>query len=190
MELSSPLRSETYNEEKFFAQYRLLEKSMRKYKDMKIALVNGPHRHNSKPKYLMQFSDDIVKIRNIAKEMKFKLKIAIDISKLFKRKYYRNQFEEDFNRLSEIRNTIAGIHLSSIFNSSRISNIIHKNDNIYLNKFEYPQIPDLLGCISALLNDNQCRYLVPEEINSTDELEELVDDLLRGGFSFCSLEGE
>lgn len=190
LELLSPLRSQTYNEEEFFAQYRLLEKSMKKYTNMKIALVNGPHRHKTKPIYLMQFVEDIVKIRNIAKEMKLKLKIAVDISKLVTRKKYRNDFENDFNRLSEIRNSIVGIHLTYNSNNSNFSGMIYTDEKIYLNKFEYPQIPDFLGCISALLNDNQCRYFVPEEINNTNSLEELIDDLLRAGFSFPSQEGE
>lgn len=188
LELFSPLRSPTYNEEEFFAHYRLLEKGMRKYTNLKIALVNGPSRSNSKPKYLMQSIDDIIKIRNIVKEMKFKLKIAVDISKLINKRNYGRDYENVFNSLCEIRNSIICIHLSSIIGNSVIHSVIHKDDKAYLNKFDYPQIPDFLSRISALFNDNQKRYFVPEGIGSNDDLEELVDDLLRGGFSFSSQE--
>ncbi|MGE5474794.1 MAG: hypothetical protein ACM3UU_11295 [Ignavibacteriales bacterium] len=190
LELMSPLRSQIYNEEEFFTQYLKLEKSMRKYSAMKIALVNGAARHKSKPNYLMQTTDDIIRIKSIAKEMKCKLKLAIDITKLVNKKSSRYHFEDYFNRLSEIRNSIVGIHLASISQSSFIPQFFNTDDKYYLNKFDYPQMPDLLGCLSALLNDNQCRYFVPQEISGTDSLEELVDDLLRGGFSFCSQGGE
>ncbi|MEK3735213.1 hypothetical protein MKX64_22645 [Paenibacillus sp. FSL M8-0334] len=114
LELLPPLRTPEYNEEEFFAQYRILEKAMRKYKDMKLVLVNGPQRQSSKPKYLMQTTEDIIKIRGIVKEMKFKLKFAIDMSKLMKNKNYLSQFENDFNQLAEMRNAIVGIHLSKL----------------------------------------------------------------------------
>jgi len=185
LELLSPLRSQIYNEEEFFAQYRILEKSLKKYTSMKIALVNGPFKQSSKLPYLMQTAEDIIRIRNIAKEMKFKIKFAVDLSLLIKRKNYRSEFEEDFNRLSEMRNAIVGVHLSKIF--SRNIRIAH--DDKVLHKFDYHEIPDFLSCISALFNDNQCRYFVPEQVNNEYELEELVDDLLRSGFSFRSQEG-
>jgi hypothetical protein len=188
LELLSPLRSQIYNEQEFFAQYRVLEKSMKKYVDMKIALVNRPVRPSSKSQYLMQTTEDIVRIRKIAKEMKFKLRFAVDISALVKRKNYRSQFEGDFNNLSEIRSAIIGIHLSSTF-SRHVNPIFNTNeDNIHLNKYDYPEIPDFLCCLSALFNDNLCRYFVPEQVDSDYELEELVDDLLRSGFSFRSQE--
>lgn len=190
LELLSPLRSPTYNEEEFFEQYRLLEKSMKKYTNMKIVLVNGPQRHNAKFKYLMQSTEDIIRIRNIAKDMKFKLKFAVNISKLIKKKNYLGDFEDDFNRLSEMRNAIVGIHLSGKLGSASFMKWRYKDDNLLFNKFEYPHSSDFLGCISALLNDNLCRYFVPEGINNASKLEELVDDLLRGGFSFRGQEGE
>jgi len=188
LELLSPLRSQTYNEDEFFKQYRLLERSMKKYTSMKISLINGPSRHTAKPKYLMQTTEDIVRIRQIAKELKFNLKFAIDFSKLMKKRNSRGQFEDDFNKLSAIRTSIVGIHLSDILGGSSFSKINYQDDKVYLDKFNYHQNSDLLNYISGLLNDNRVRYLVPEEINSSSALEELSDDLLRGGFSFCNQE--
>jgi len=190
LELLSPLRSQTYNEDEFFKQYRLLERSMKKYTSMKISLINGPIRHTTKPKYLMQTTEDIVRIRQIVKELKFNLKFAIDFSKLMKKRNSRGQFEDDFNKLSAIRTSIVGIHLADILGGSSYSKINYQDDKVYLDKFNYHQNSDLLNYISALLNDNRSRYLVPEDINSTNALEELSDDLLRGGFSFCNQEGK
>lgn len=184
LELLPPLRAPEYNEEEFFTQYRLLEKSMKKYRDMKIVLVNGPHRHSSQPKYLMQTTEDIVKLRGIVKEMKFKMKFAIDISKLMKNKTYLSQFEDDFNQLAEMRNAIVGIHLSKLSTRSTFANYLYKGDKVYLNKHDYPRISELMGCISALLNDNYSRYFIPDGMSSTHELEELTDVLLRAGFTF------
>ncbi|MNO27926.1 hypothetical protein D3C76_178120 [compost metagenome] len=184
LELLPPLRTPEYNEEEFFTQYRLLEKAMKKYRDMKIVLVNGPHRHSSKPKYLMQTTEDIIKLRGIVKEMKFKMKFAIDFSKLMKNKTYLSQFEDDFNQLAEMRNAIVGIHLSKLSTRSTFANYLYKGDKVYLNKHDYPRISELMGCISALLNDNLSRYFVPDGMSNTNELEELADDLLRAGFTF------
>ncbi|GFZ93884.1 hypothetical protein GCM10008018_45420 [Paenibacillus marchantiophytorum] len=186
LELLPPLRAPEYNAEEFFTQYRLLEKSMKKYRDMKIVLVNGPHRHSSKPKYLMQTTEDIVRLRGIVKELKFKMKFAIDITKLMKNKNYLSQFEDDFNQLSEMRNAIVGIHLSKISTRSTFTNYLYKEDKVYLNKHDYPRTSDLMGCISALLNDNLSRYFIPDGMSSAHELEDLTDDLLRGGFTFSA----
>ncbi|MCK8487512.1 hypothetical protein ACQKI4_18330 [Paenibacillus glucanolyticus] len=190
LELLSPLRSQTYGEEEFFKQFSILEKSLKKYKTIKIALVNGPQKQSGKLKYLMQTAEDVVNIHKIVKEMKFKLKFTIDISKLIKRKTYKAEFEEDFNRLTEIRTSIIGIHLSKLPNRTGFSHKHYKDGNTYLYKYDYPENSDFLGSFSAFLNDNLSRYVVPEGMASEVELEELVDDLLRGGFSFFGKEGE
>lgn len=190
LELLSPLRTSTYNEKEFFARYSLLEKKLKKYTNMMIALVNGPQRHKAKQSYLMQTTEDVIKIRTLAKEMNFRLKISLDISKLIKNKNYESQFERDFNQLSEIRHSIVGVYLSNSFPSGRISEIIYKDDKVYLNQFDYPKVSEFLGSIAALFSDNQCRYFVPEEANSLEELEELTDNLLRGGFSFVEQKSE
>lgn len=190
LELLSPLRSQTYGEEEFFKHYSILEKSFKKYKTMKIALVNGRQKQSGKSKHLMQTVEDVVNINNVVKEMKYKLKFAIDISRLIKGKNYSGDFEEDFNRLSEMRAAIVGIHLSKLPSRTGFSHRHYKDGNTYLYKYDYPQNSDFLGSLSALLNDNLSRYFVPEGMATNVELEELVDDLLRGGFSFSGQEGE
>ncbi len=184
LELMSPLRTSAYNEEQFFHQYRLLEKAMKEYRDMQIVLVNGPHRQGSKPKYLMQTTEDIIILRGIVKEFKFKLKFAIDISRLMKNKNYLSQFENDFNQLSEMRDAIVGVHLSKLSARSTFSKYLYRGNKVYLNKHDYPRISELMGSISALLNDNLSRYFIPVGISNSYELEELTDELLRGGFTF------
>jgi len=190
LELSSPRREPTYNEKEFFARYSQLEKKLKRYAGTTIALVNGPQRHKAKPGYLMQTTEDIIKIRTLTKELKLRLKISLDISKLITNKNNHSQFEEDFNQLSEIRHSIVGVHLANKFPSSGFIDRIYKEDKVYLNQYEYPRLSDFLGSISALFNDNRCRYFVPEEVKSPEELEELVDNLLRAGFSFANWKDE
>lgn len=190
LELLSPLRSSAYNEQEFFSRYSLLERKLKKYPNMVIALVNGPQRHRAKQSYLMQTTEDVIKIRNLAKEMKFRLKISLDVSKLIKNKNYHSQFEQDFNQLSEIRSSIVGVHLSNSFPSGWRSDMIYKDDKVYLNQFDYLKLADFLEAIATLFCDNQCRYFVPEGANSMEELEELIDNLLRGGFSFVEQRGK
>lgn len=184
LELLSPLRAPMYNEKEFFARYSLMEKKLRKYADMTIALVNGPQRHKAKQSYLMQTTEDVIKIRMLVKELKFRLKISLDISRLITNKNNHSQFDQDFNQLSEIRNSIIGVHLANRFPNSSLIDRIYNEDKVYLNQYEYPRLSDFLGFVSALFNDNQRRYFVPEEVKSPEELEELTDNLLRAGFSF------
>ncbi|MBZ9688485.1 hypothetical protein G9F72_019330 [Clostridium estertheticum] len=190
LELMAPFRSQTYNEEEFFIQYQRLEKNMKKYTGMKIAIVNGPSAGRNKPHYLMESIDDIIRIRHIIREMKFKLKLIIDISKLAnKSNFSRNNFEDIFSKLKEIRNLIIGIHITGTLTGPRIYERMYKDDKEYLNKFDYPQNSDLVDCLSTCLNDNQRRYFVPDDVKNSDALEELIDNLLRGGFSFDYQEG-
>ncbi|MGF7050744.1 hypothetical protein J2T13_005294 [Paenibacillus sp. DS2015] len=132
LELLSPLRSQTYGEEEFFRQYSFLEKSLKKYKTMKIALVNARKKQNGKSKYLMQSVEDVVNINNVVKEMKYKLKFTLDLSRLTKQKNYSSDFEEDFNRLSEIRTAIVGIHLSKFPSRTGFSHKQYKDGNAYV----------------------------------------------------------
>jgi hypothetical protein len=185
IEIFPPLRSNTYNEEEFFQKYNIFEKAMKKYTNMKIVMINGPERYYSKPKYLMQTVDDIINIRKTIKEMKYHMKLTIDISALFKKKSYGHDLEERLNKLSEIRNSIVGIHLSNIQDVYSIFSEIRKEDDVYLNSYGYRKYSDFLGGISAIFNDNLPRYFVPEHVVGSEDLEELVDVLLRGGFSFC-----
>jgi len=190
LELLSPLRAPSYNEKEFFNRYSQLEKKLKKYTEMTITLVNGPQRHKSKPSHLMQTTEDVIKIRTLAKELKLRLKLSLDISTLITNKNSHSQFELDFGQLSEIRHSIVGIHMSNRFPSSSIIERIYENDRVYLNQYEYPRLSDFLGSVSALFNDNQLRYFVPEEIKSSEELEELTDNLLRAGFSFVERKDE
>ncbi|WP_196599091.1 hypothetical protein [Pectinatus frisingensis] len=190
LELFSPLRGPMYNEKEFFARYSQLEKKLKKYAGITIALVNGPQRHKAKPSYLMQTTKDIIKIRTLAKELKLRLKISLDISKLITNKNNHSQFEQEFNQLSELRHSIVGVHLANRFPSSSLIDRIYKEDKVYLNQYEYPRLSDFLGSISALFNDNRRRYFVPEEVKSSEELEELADNLLRAGFSFVDWKDE
>lgn len=184
LEIFPPIRSNTYGEEEFFQKYSILEKAMRKYSDLKIVIVNGPERYHSKPKYLVQTVEDILNIRKTVKERKYHLKLAVDISSLFKKKCYGHELEEKLDKLSEIRNSILGIHLSNIHDVYSIFSEIRKEDDVYLNSYGYRKYSDFLGGISALFNDNLPRYFVPESVAGSEDLEELVDVLLRGGFSF------
>ncbi|MBU5439811.1 hypothetical protein KQI42_17480 [Tissierella sp. MSJ-40] len=190
LELQPPLRSFSYNEEEFFEKYGILEKNLKKYSKLKITLINGQHRTSKKQAYLIRNVDDIVKIKNISNEMKFILKFTIDISNLMKEKNFSRDYKEEFIKLTEVRNSIIGIHISSIPNSYSISKVKYSEDASYLSKYNYPRNSDLFNCIIGLLNDNQKRYFVPKEIKNAYELEELVDTLLRGGFLFYSQEDE
>jgi hypothetical protein len=190
LELAPPLRSPSFNEIEFLKQYLLLEKSLKKHKDMRIAIANGPLAPKNKAKHLIESIEDISQIINYIKEMKLKLKLSIDIPKLVNRRgYYKSTIEEIFNRLAGIRDSIIGVHISDSLGRVSIPEIIYKDNERHLNKFDYPQKSDLLECLSVTFNDNINRYFIPEDVKDNEFLEELVDNLLRGGFTFKSMEG-
>ena len=87
-------------------------------------------------------------------------------------------------RSAEIRNSIIGMHITGTLTGPHIYEKIYKDDKEYLNKFDYQQSSDYIECLSACLNDNQSRYLVPDDVRDCEALEELIDNLLGGGFSF------
>jgi len=188
IEIASPLRLQNYNEEEFFRAYEVFERSIRKYGKVKLALINGSSRHvnSKKPKYLMESVEDIIRISDIIKEMKLKLRLALNITTLFNQGRYEKDFKDGFNRLSVIRSMIIGVHLSCIPHSMKRRQERKVNNHIYLSQYEYNRNSDYLGDLSALFNDTCCRYLIPENIEDDNQLEELIDILLRGGFSFVS----
>lgn len=191
IEISSPLRTLGYNEAEFLKHYASFERAIGKIGKTKIALLNGAPRYvtSKKPRYLLETVKDITNVSNAIKEMKLKLRLSVDIGRLLNQGRYEKAFQEEFNELTFIRSMIIGIHLSTIpFNVKKL-NERNIDDKRYLSHFDYNRNSDYLGGLTALFNDNQSRYFVPEEMADDQQLEELVDTLLRGGFSFAS-EGE
>jgi hypothetical protein len=186
LEFMSPFRTEDFNEEDFIIEYNKFEKSMKKFKNMKIAIVNGPAKKKL-PHYIVESIEDIMKIKLVTKEAKSKLKLAIDLSKLEKQKQsYRYRINDLFDNLLKARSTIIGLHFGNILTKKYFA-AIKNYDKKCENKYDYPRNSEFLEGIAALINDNQPRYFVPEEIKNGDDLEELVDSLLRVGCSFSTI---
>ncbi len=184
LELLSPVSNDSFTEEEFLMIYGNLEKSMKKYRNMKIGIVNGAKNDRRKFKYMVESIEDIEKVLNKIIEFKYKLKLVVDINLLIGWQNRGNNLEGIFEQLLQVRNSIIGVHFSDKLISTSASNGKGNGDHFYLNQSEYPEFSNLLKELSILFNDNQSRYFVPEKIEKPLELEELIDNLLIGGFSF------
>ena len=190
LELSSPLLGGGFEEDVFFMNYSLLEKKMRGYKDMNIALVNGTNGKKKLPLSFICSVSDILSLSSAIKERKLKLRIAIDFS-LFNINKRSGGIDESFVSLHEIRKMIICIHLSNIENRISIMDFKYltkdyDTSHSYMNKFRYYSNGDFFTELNSLFNDYQDRYFIPENISSDFQLEALVDNMLRSGFSFTN----
>lgn len=164
---------------------------MKKYSPMKVAIVNGSGNQKSKPVNYICSIEDIIKFKTQIRERKIHLQLSIDFSALLASK--RNttyNHNEILGALTEIKNSIICLHISSVQPQTRgyaksvtLSNDI---DTYFINKYKYPVYDDFYTVLSAIFNDNQKRFFIPKNISSDTELENLIDNLLRSGFSFCN----
>lgn len=188
LEIMSPYKDSQYTEKEFFEIYTIFEKAMQKYKNMKIAIVNGPLQYNKQREYMVTKIEDIAKFRYVSKSMRFKLKLSLDFSSSNRRNALLDDQSNSFSYLSSIRSDVICIHLNSIDAYNSRTYISDRDDKdhsyYYLNKYKTNINSDFLSGLSMFLRDSKPRYLIPEKLKSPVQLESLVDILLRGGFSF------
>jgi len=190
LEFTAPTKIASFDDETFFSCCSMLEKKMKKYSPMKVAIVNGSGNQKSKPVSYICTIEDIIKLKTQLRERKIRLQFSIDFPTLFvsKRDTNYNQ-KEIFGALTEIKNSIVCLNIANVkpqtSNWPRSRPNSDDKDIYYLNKYKYPVYDDFYSMLSATFNDNQQRYLIPKNISNDTELEILVDNLLRSGFAFC-----
>lgn len=194
LEITAPVKTESFNDEVFLSCCSILEKKMKKHTQMKVAIVNGleMQKPKQKPKPISYLNtiEDLIKLKVQLREHKIPLKFSIDFQALLGNKRsssYSNR--EVFGALSEIKNSIVCLNITNFKTQEsygpKYKEISQDQDAYYLHKFKHPTYDDFYTMLSASFNDNQIRYLIPKNISNNAELEELVDNLLRGGFAFC-----
>ncbi|QSX09525.1 hypothetical protein J0B03_05535 [Alkalibacter rhizosphaerae] len=189
IELAAPLKTDLFDEEMFFTCCSLLEKKMRKYRGIKIAVVNGSGNHRTKPNSYISNIDDLIKLKVQFRERKIRIKFAIDFACLLKGKRSDYINSEILGVLTQMKNSIVCIHISNIkpllMTSPKYIEAYDDRLTPFLQKFKYPRYDDFYLMLSKVFGDNQKRYIVPKNIENDFQLEELVDNLLRAGFVFC-----
>ncbi len=189
LELAAPIKTASFNEEMFFSCCSALEKKMKKFSPMKIAIVNGSGNQKAKPPSYICRIEDIIQCKAQLRARKIHIQFSIDFSALMAIKrdtsYTGNAL---FGPLTEIKNSIICLNVTNVtpqLHHGPKMRIIGNDTDVYcLNKYRYPTYDDFYTMLSSTFNDNQQRYLIPKNIASNEELEALVDNLLRSGFSF------
>ena len=194
LEIMTPIKTASFDKEKFFLCCSALERKMKKYSPMKIAIVNGSGNQRTKPPSYICKMEDILEFKAQLRARKIHIQFSVDFPALMaiKRdtKYSQNEL---FGALAEIKNSIICLNVSNIapqLNSWPKSRTVGDDTDVYyLNRYRYPTYDDFYTKLSSVFNDNQSRYLIPKNITNDTGLESLVDNLLRSGFSFNE-EGE
>ena len=106
LEFLSPYKLLGYTNEAFFEKYQLFEKAMRRYKKMKISVVNGYQRKNKDKEYMFSTVDDIMRLKNACKELKLNLKLSVDFTDFNGRNGLKKNVNDMVNTFSSIRNLI------------------------------------------------------------------------------------
>lgn len=190
LEFTAPIKTVSFDDEVFLMCCSILEKKMKKHSPMKLAIVNGGG--NQKLKLVSHLSsiEDIIRLKSQLRERKIHILFSIDIPALSNGKRSYGSIEKDiFGTLTEMKNSILCLNI----NNERPQPAYHPKSKTtsedtevyYLNKYKYPRYDDFYTMLSLTFNDNQKRYLIPKNIKSNFDLEELVDNLLRSGFAFC-----
>lgn len=195
LEVTAPSKTVSFNDEVFFACCSLIEKKLKKYHPMKVAIVNGleiPKSKQKSPKPISYLNtiEDLVKLKVQLRERKIQLRFSIDfLSLLSNKRVSKYSHRETFGALAQMKNSIVCLNITNISNNPTFSPKLKEYNNdldvYYLNRFKYPTYDDFYTMLSATFNDTQKRYLIPAKITHDAALEELVDNLLRCGFSFC-----
>jgi len=190
LEFTAPTKIASFDEEIFFLCCSMLEKKMKKYSPLKVAIVNGSGNQRSKPVSYICKIEDIIKLKAQWRERKIRLQFSIDFPALLASKRDTNYNQNEiFGALTEIKNSIVCLNVTNIKPQTRnwpkSRTISEDTDVYYLNKYKYPVYDDFYSMLSSTFNDNQQRYLIPKNISNDAELEILIDNLLRSGFAFC-----
>jgi hypothetical protein len=189
LEVMAPIKTASFDEEVFFSCCSILEKKMKKYSPMKIAIVNGSGNQKTKPPSYICRMEDIIGFKAQLRARKIHIQFSIDFPALMAiKKDTKYKQSELLGALSEIKNSIICLNITDVVPQLRtwpkMRTIGDDTDVYYLNKYRYPTYDDFYTTLSATFNDSQQRYLIPKNIASNAELETLVDNLLRSGFSF------
>ncbi|KUO76682.1 MAG: hypothetical protein APF77_01510 [Clostridia bacterium BRH_c25] len=190
LEFTAPIKTEDFDDEAFLLCCSLIEKKMKKYAPVKLAIVNGGENRKLKQISYLYTIEDIIKLKTQLRERKIHILFSIDFSALShsKRSYSHNE-KEIFGSLTEMKNSIICLNINNERTQAafgpKSKTRSDDTEAYYLNKYKYPRYDDFYSMLSLTLNDNQRRYLIPKNINSDMELEGLVDNLLRSGFAFC-----
>ena len=190
LEFDSPYKGASLTEQEFFLQYIRFEKAMRKYADMRIALVNGSTRTVKGKSSMYATAEDIIRLHTICRERKLKLKLAVNFSENRRKNDLGESIREAMDTLVTFRRFIIAVHLNSLDGWSGYYNIYRdaKDDNgefIYVDSRVKP-LSEFLSCFATILQDNRPRYFIPDSVKNSNALEELVDYLFRAGCWFES----
>ena len=150
LEVTSPIQTPSFSEELFLLCCSHLEKSVKKFTPMKIALVNGSGNKRTRPSSCICTIEDILKFKSLLKERKIRIQFSIDFPALMSTKRDTNYNQKEiFGALVGTKNSIICLNITDVKKQSRTQPKTRtigddETDVYYLNRYNYPVYDDFL----------------------------------------------
>ncbi|HUU39765.1 MAG TPA: hypothetical protein VMW42_02375 [Desulfatiglandales bacterium] len=190
IEIHPPFNDYCASIDKFTDVYRIFEEELISFfPDTEILIENRCGSTYAGGRFLISTVNDIRDLCEVVLRKKMKLRAVLDFPQLFSSynlspyRFSENNIKEVIRPLKELRDFIAGIHIWGKTKSTKGRIVSHcGNLDTY---FISPMLKEVfMSELKEIFNDDKARYFVPE-VNSNDkDLDSIVQDYIRNGFSF------
>ncbi|GAV24831.1 hypothetical protein ciss_07640 [Carboxydothermus islandicus] len=184
-----PPFSDYSNISKFIDMFKYFEYEVKSsFPDVVLLIENRSGSHYSYGTFIISKIEDLLEISNAIDRLKLNLKIALDIPQLFTAhqisKSKVEQMIDIMDNLKNIRHNIWGLHLWGKKDTLRRRREAHYGDlnTYFMGDLNIKKL--FLLKLYEVLNDEICRYFVPEVNSGEKDLFSIVQDLINAGFSF------
>lgn len=184
LELQTPFKSPAYGIKELLDVYTEIQKELKLPKKNYIALKTASLKTSKEP--LIYSLNDVIALYQAVADLKLDLKIILDF---VDNRYGRNILKKDCSDLTNILasnpNLFIGFHINQIDDwGSWKSMYSNQSRNLVIDRSPHPTFSEFMSTLSMILQDSNKRYLIPQKIKNTDELEKLTDVLYRCGCVF------
>lgn len=183
LELRTPIKTPFMTIEEMIAIYNGLVKELKEYKKLTIAIKNTSIKTSKEP--LIHDMNSIMTLYRAINEMKLDLKLVIDLVDTSGRNVLKSRMNDLVDVVPSKPNLFIGFHMNAIDSWGRYHGLYSssKKERLYDRK-AYPPFSSYMSGISAILQDSNPKYFIPQKITKNEDLELLVDQLYRCGCIF------
>lgn len=183
LELRTPIKTPFMTIKEMIAIYNDLSKELKEHKKLTIAIKNSSIKTSKEP--LIYDMNDIMTLYHTINEMKLDLKLVIDLVDTSGRNVLKSRMNDLVDIVTSKPNLFIGFHMNAIDSWGRYHGLYSssKKETLYDRK-AYPPFSSYMSGISAILQDSNPKYFIPQKITKNEDLELLVDQLYRCGCTF------
>lgn len=193
IEIHPPFDDYCDNFESFFEIYEIFEKIiLEHFPKVNIFIENRCGTFYTGGKFLLSKGESIIKFLDILKSKNLRLKLVLDYPQVFSAELIKMdsiKLEKiiNFNKnISQYIDFIGGFHLWGKRKSPKGRWTPHTGDlNTFFSNNDF-QKEIFINSIKDTFNDNKCRYFVPEVNSSEEDLQSIINDLLKYNIIFQS----